>query len=311
MNVHPCARTVPFSRELLVRRHLEQGWSLAESAAAAGVSSRTGFKWLARFRREGVQGFADRSCRPKRSPNATSPEVVERVIELRRLKRTGLRIARELRVAQSTVSRVLRRHRLSRARDLEPRPDVVRYERKRPGELVHIDIKKLNRFDRPGHRVHGDRTTICRGAGWDFVHVCVDDHSRLAYVEVLPNERKESATSFWLRARAWYARHGVTIERAMTDNGSCYRSGLFNKALAASDARHLYTRPYRPQTNGKAERFIQSLLREWAYAATYPSSNDRNAALAEWVRSYNELRPHHGIGAKPPISRITGEQRAD
>ena len=311
MNVHPCARTVPFSRALLVRRHLEHGWSLADAAVAAGVSVRTAYKWLARFRAEGEAGLVDRSCRPSRSPRATSASVADQVGALRRLKRTGLRISRQLSVAQSTVSRLLRKEGVSRARDLEPRPDVVRYERERPGELVHIDIKKLNRFDRPGHRVHGDRRTECRGVGWDFVHVCVDDHSRLAYVEVLPNERKESATSFWVRARAWYAKQGVRIERAMTDNGSCYRSGLFNKALEAGKTRHLYTRPYRPQTNGKAERFIQSLLREWAYAATYTSSDERNAVLPAWVRSYNELRPHHGIGAKPPISRIRGEQRAD
>ncbi len=178
MNVHPCARTVPFSRALLVRRHLEHGWSLADAAVAAGVSARTAYKWLARFRAEGEAGLVDRSCRPSRSPRATSASVADQVVALRRLKWTGLRISRQLSVAQSTVSRLLRKEGVSRARDLEPRPDVVRYERERPGELVHIDIKKLNRFDRPGHRVHGDRRTECRGVGWDFVHVCVDDHSR-------------------------------------------------------------------------------------------------------------------------------------
>jgi len=227
------------------------------------------------------------------------------------LRWTGLRIAQQLGVGQSTVSRRLRKRSLSRARDLEPRPDVVRYERERPGEPVHLDIKKLNRFGRPGHRIHGDRRTTCRGAGWDLIHVCIDDHSRVAYVEVLPDERKESATGFWQRAKACFAERGVRIQRAMTDNGSRYRSRLFNKAVAASEARHLYTKPYRPQTNGKAERFIQSLLREWAYGATYISSEARNAVLPAWVRSYNHQRPHHGIGAKPPISRIGREQRAD
>jgi transposase InsO family protein len=233
-------------------------------------------------------------------------EIAARIEALRRTRRTMLSIAAEVGVSLATVSRLLRVRGLSRLSALEPALPIVRYERARPGELIHIDTKKLGRIVRPSHRVTGDRRDAVDGAGWEFLHLAVDDHSRLAYTEVLDSEGKQAATAFLLRALIWFADQGVSIERVMTDNGSAYRSKLWKRACCALELRHLRTRPYTPKTNGKAERFVQSSLREWAYARSYRNSSERRAELAVWNRHYNLERPHHGIGRKPPISRLAG-----
>jgi len=311
MNSHSLARTSPFSRELLVRRVRGENWTVAAAAEAFGVSRRTAYKWLARFD-EGA--LRDRSSKPKTSPQQTPAALVEWIVRLRRQRWTGAQIAARLKLPRSTVHRILRRAGLSRLKLLEPPQPVIRYERKHPGELVHIDVKKLGRIGRVGHRIHGDRTTRVRGIGWEFVHVAVDDASRLAYVEVLPDEKGPSCTAFLRRALAWYRQLGIRVRRVMTDNGSAYRwpSGLFGRLLSNSRIKHLKTKAYRPQTNGKAERFIQTMLREWAYAVPYSSSRQRHRALSRWLVHYNRERPHGSLGGRPPISRLNrkSEQRA-
>jgi transposase InsO family protein len=305
MNVHKNARLTPRGREVLISR-LKRGEHPQDVGAAMGVSTSTVYKWRRRYRAEGLVGLVDRSSRPNASPNRTPDDVETKVIALRRERRIYHRIAGELGVSRATVGRILTRHGLNRWRDLEPAEPVRRYERDRPGEMIHIDIKKLGRFNRVGHRITGDRTghSNSRGIGWEFVHVCVDDHSRLGFAEVMPDERKQSAVTFLKAAVAWYARLGVTIERVMTDNGSCYRSKAFNKACAALGLRHIFTKPYTPRTNGKAERFIQSSLREWAYARAYANSDQRTGQLQNWMHHYNWHRPHAGIKGKTPISRL-------
>ena len=279
-------------------------------ATALGVSERTVAKWLARYRREGAVGLVDRSSRPRHLPRATPQETVEQVIALRRQRLTGQQIARMLGLSAATVSRVLRRHRLSRLRDLDPPAPVRRYEKAHPGELIHIDIKKLGRFSAVGHRITGDRTKQSNprgrgeGAGWEFVHVCIDDASRIAFSQVLPDEKKESAVAFLQAAVAYYQSLGITVRGVMTDNGSCYKSYAFREACKALQLRHIRTRPYTPQTNGKAERFIQTSLREWAYARAYPTSEHRKAALQPWLHNYNWHRPHGSLQSMPPISRL-------
>jgi len=240
----------------------------------------------------------------------TPPEVVEQIIFLRRQRFCGRQIAKETGVSPATVSRVLRAARLSRARDLDPPAPVVRYERAAPGEMIHIDIKKLGRFEKPGHRVTGDRTgqSNNRGAGWEFVHVCVDDHSRVAFSQIHPDETKESAVPFLKAAVAYYASLGVTVSRVMTDNGSCYKSHAFRDACRDLGLKHIRTKPYTPKTNGKAERFIQTSLREWAYAHTYDSSDHRADQLPAWLHRYNWHRPHGGIRSQTPISRLGLDQ---
>lgn len=304
MNVHKNATLTPAGREVLVRRIEDEGWSGAEVAAALGVSKRTVWKWVVRYRQEGVGGLADRSSRPHRSPTRLSNGTVVRIVVLRRKRRTGRQIAKQLKLAVSTVSLWLRRVGLERLKKLEPSEPVVRYERKRPGELVHLDIKPLGRIDGIGHRIHGNRRRRSRGVGWEYLHVCIDDATRLAYVEVLSDQRAETTCGFLRRAAAWFAKKGVGIERAMTDNGSAYVSKAFAGALARLGARHLRTRPYRPQTNGKAERFIQTALNEWAYARPYRSSYIRTQALRRFQRWYNQQRDHSSIGDQPPLSRL-------
>lgn len=306
MNAIETARCGLRCRALLVHRVLTEGWPVAEAALAAGVAERTAYRWLARFRNEGDAGLRDRSSRPHRSPRQFSQRTERRIIKLRCQRISGLHIARRLKVSRSAVSRVLRRYRLSRARNLEPRPTVRRYERHAPGELLHIDTKKLGRIEGgPGHRIHGDRRRRSRGVGWEYAHVCIDDHSRLAYVEVQPDEKKETVCAFFERARAWFASQGVpVIERIMTDNGGAYRSKRFAALLGAHACRHIFTRPYTPKTNGKAERFIQSLAREWAYAQPFQCSARRADDLPRWLKYYNNTRPHHGIGGNPPVSRL-------
>lgn len=305
MNVHENARLTPRGRDVCVQRVLA-GESVDAVAQAFSVSVRTIRKWMARYRTEGAAGLRDRSSRPHRSPRATSSEIAERIEALRRARRTMLSIAQDVGVSLATVSRLLRLRGLSRLAALEPAMPIVRYERARPGELIHIDTKKLGRIVRPSHRVTGDRRDSVDGAGWEFLHLAVDDHSRLAYTEVLDSEGKQAATAFLMRAMTWFAEQGVSVERVMTDNGSGYRSKLWKRACRALELRHLRTRPYTPKTNGKAERFVQSSLREWAYARRYQHSEERRAELAVWNRHYNLERPHHGIGRKPPISRLAG-----
>lgn len=304
MNIHKNARLTPLSRAELVRRVRHGGQSATTVAAALGVTVKTVNKWVARFEAEGSEGLADRSSRPHRLYRPTPAAIVEQVEALRRQRWTGKQIAAKVGVSPATVSRVLRRLGLNRIAALEPAEPVRRYERQHPGELIHIDIKKLGRFERVGHRISGDRRSNSRGIGWEFVHVCIDDASRLAFSQILPNEKKESAVAFLKAAVAYYASLGVTIARVMTDNGSCYRSKAFRKACSDLGLRHIRTRPYTPKTNGKAERFIQTALREWAYAIAYPSSDRRAQELPVWLHRYNWHRPHGSLKSKPPISRL-------
>jgi len=304
MNVHKNARLTAHSRAELVRRVLEEKQSAGAVAAAFGVDVKTTYKWVARFVTEGPTGLQDRSSRPHKLNRPTPARKVEQIIALRRQRFTGEQIARQVEVSPATVSRVLRAAGLSRLKDLEPAEPVVRYQREHPGELIHIDIKKLGRFGQAGHRVSADRAVRSRRVGWEFVHVCIDDASRVAFSQVLPDERKQSAVAFLKAALAYYASLGVTIARVMTDNGSCYRSKAFRKACAAAGLKHIRTRPYTPKTNGKAERFIQTALREWAYAQAYPTSDRRAAELPIWLHRYNWHRPHGGIKSQTPISRL-------
>ena len=304
MNIHKNAQLTPKGRASLIER-LERGERPADVGCAMGVSVRTVYKWRKRYRECGPTGLQDRPSRPLHSPTQTADTLEAQVVLLRRQRRTYDRIAEQTGLSHSTVGRILVRHGLNRWRNLEPTAPVIRYERDRPGEMVHIDIKKLGKFNRIGHRITGDRhgQSNTRGIGWEFVHVCVDDHSRLAFSQILESERKECAMAFLQAAVAWYKRHGITIERVMTDNGSCYRSKAFNKLCKALGIRHVYTKPYTPKTNGKAERFIQSGLREWAYAAAYDTSEQRKNELPYWLHHYNWHRPHAGIKRNVPISR--------
>jgi|SRR5580765_989229 len=313
MNVHSGARSCRASRVLLVERIVVQGWPAAQAAAAAGLSRRSAFKWLRRYRDHGEAGLSDRSSRPHRMPRATPLAWQQLILELRQTRMTGARIAAQLQRPRSTVALILKRAGLARLRSPQPVEPVRRYERERPGELVHLDVKKLGRIAGViGHRITGDYGRRCRGAGWEYVHVAIDDASRLAYVEVLRDEKGPTSAGFLQRAFAWYLRLGVRVERIMTDNGSAYVSRRFAASCAALKLRHLRTRPYRPCTNGKAERFIQTLLREWAYAMPYRNSSLRIRALRPWLRYYNRERPHGSLGARPPLSRLgtRSEQRA-
>jgi len=304
MNVHKNARLTPSGRALMAQR-IEQGWPAKAAAQAAGVSTVTAHKWRRRHRLGGERRHHDRSSAPRRCPRKTPEPRVAEIERLRRQRMSGPKIALALGMAVSTVGAVLRRLVLDKLAKLDPKPEVIRYERSAPGEMIHLDIKKLGRFDVEGHRITGDRRKgSSRGAGWDFLHVCIDDASRLAYTEILPSERKEDTTAFLERALAWLGRHGVSVERVMTDNGSAYRSGLFRQALQTAGARHVRTRPYTPRTNGKAERFIQTSLREWAYAKPYASSAERTQAIKPWTDSYNLSRPHAGIKGLTPWQRV-------
>jgi transposase InsO family protein len=304
MNIHENARLTPRGRELLVRQ-IVSGQTAEAAARAAGVCPRTARKWVMRFMAEGVDGLQDRSSRPHRLRKPTLAATVEQVEVLRRQRWTGKQIAAELGISPATVSRILKRLGLNRIAALEPAEPVRRYEREKPGELIHIDIKKLGRFERVGHRITGDRQKgVSRGAGWEFVHVCIDDASRLAFSQILPDERKKSAVAFLRAAIAYYASLGVIVARVMTDNGSCYRYKAFRQACRDLGLKHIRTRPYTPKTNGKAERFIQTALREWAYAQAYPNSDRRAEELPVWLHRYNWHRPHGGIKSQTPISRL-------
>lgn len=303
MQIHPNAKTTPRSRLEIVRR-AQAGERPDAVAEAFGVSLRTVYKWQRRFREEGPRGLQDRRSAPLRLRHRTSAARERRVVALRQRRRTGWQIARRLGMPPSTVHAVLRRHGLARLRDLEPKPRPCRYTRERAGELVHLDVKPLVRIGRVGHRIHGDRTTRVRGIGWEYVHVAIDDASRLAYAEVLPDQRGLTTVGFFERARRFYARHRIDIERVMTDNGSCYVSRRFRQALKRHSIRHLRTKPYRPETNGKAERFIQTLLRSWAYARSYRTSNQRTRALPKWLAHYNDERPHRSLGMISPRQHL-------
>jgi transposase InsO family protein len=305
VKLHPNAKTTPYTRALIVERVERLGWAVSDAAQSAAVSERTVYRWMARYRSEGPAGLNDRPCCAKRIAHRTPEGRGVRIEKLRRRHRmTAAQIALRLRMPRSTVAAVLKRRGLERLSQLEPKPPVVRYERDRPGELLHLDTKKLGRFRRVGHRITGDRQRRHRRGGWEFVHVCIDDHSRLAYVEVLADETAETAAAFLRRAHRWYRRRGIQTERVLTDNGGCYVSHAFAAACAELRVKHRRTQPYRPQTNGKAERFIQTLLREWAYNRPYRTSNQRKRQLDPWLRYYNQRRPHSALGAKPPISRI-------
>jgi transposase InsO family protein len=304
MNIHKNARLTPSGRERIVRQ-VASGQTPEAVAEAVGVCPRTVRKWVERYQREGLLGLHDRSSRPHRLYRPTPAVVVEQVEALRRQRWTGKQIAAELGISPATVSRILQRLGLNRISALEPAPPVRRYEREKPGELIHIDIKKLGRFARAGHRATGQRQG-CRneGAGWEFVHVAIDDHSRLAFARIMASEKKRSATAFLKAALAYYESLGLKVERVMTDNGSCYKSFAFRRACKRLGLRHIRTRPYTPKTNGKAERFIQTSLREWAYARAYRHSQERRAQLPHWLHRYNWHRPHAGIDDKTPISRL-------
>jgi transposase InsO family protein len=314
MKLHANARLSVKGRELLVDRMLTQGWSLAQAAEAAGVSDRTACKWVARFRLEGEQGLLDRSSAPKRSPARTPEERIQVIAALRRLRMTGAEIAECLGMPLSTVSGILTRIEMGKLGRLGLEP-AVRYERSRPGELLHIDVKKLGRIvGGAGHRFAArehhtprftDRAGRRRGtAGWEFVHVCVDDATRLAYVEVLGDEKATTAVGFLRRAVAFYASHGIKVQQLLTDNGGAYISVVHALACRALAIKHLRTRPRRPQTNGKAERFIRTMLGGWAYGAIYRDSSERTAALSGWLELYNWRRPHGAINHKPPGTRL-------
>jgi transposase InsO family protein len=304
MKLHGNARTCPHSRRVMVERVVEQGWTLTAAAEAGGVSVRTVSKWLARYRAEGAGGLLDGSSAPRSIPHRTSEERVGAIASLRRLWMTAAEIAECLKMPVSTVSAVLARIGLGKRSRLEPPEPVNRYERKRPGELLHIDVKKLGKIGHAGHRVTGNRRGQARGIGWEFVHVCVDDATRLAYVEVLSDEKATTAAGFLRRAVAYYRGHGIQVERVMTDNGGCYRSTIHALACKALRIRHLRTKPYRPRTNGKAERFIRTMLGGWAYGAIYGDSNERRHALPGWLDFYNHQRPHGSLGHQPPLQRL-------
>jgi transposase InsO family protein len=305
VDIHQNARLTFHSRAELVRRVLEERQIPKSVATDFGICPKTVSKWVKRYQAEGLDGLHDRSSRPHTLRKPTADAVCERVVALRRQRWTGAQIAAETGISPATVSRILRRRGLNRLKDLEPAEPVRRYERKSPGELLHIDIKKLGRFERVGHRITGDRQLgESRGAGWEFVHVGIDDNSRVAFTQIHPDEKKESAVAFLKAAVAYYQSLGVKIQRVMTDNGSCYRSGDFRKTCKDLGIKHIFTKPYTPKTNGKAERFIQTALREWAYARAYQTSDQRADHLPEWMHRYNWHRPHGSLKAKPPISRL-------
>jgi transposase InsO family protein len=303
MDIHHNARTTPHSRAGLVRR--VNGGELPKMVAAGlGVCDKTVRKWVRRFAREGPAGLFDRSSRPHQLRRPTAPNVVEQVIALRRQRLLMKHIAAQLELSLATVSRLLKRAGLSRLSALDPPPPVRRYEYAAPGDLLHLDTKKLGRFHRVGSRITGNHHKRSLGAGFEVAHVCIDDHSRLAYAEVLPNERKETTGAFLARALDHFQALGVSVTRIMTDNGSAYRSSLIADLCRSRRMRHIFTRPYTPRTNGKAERFIQTAMREWAYARSYDHSQQRADALPAWLHAYNHHRPHTGIAGRTPISRL-------
>lgn len=305
MNVHKNARLTPKGREAMVRAVVDERETITSVAERFQTTRETVRKWVQRFRELGVKGLHDRSSRPHSSPSQTAPATRDEVERLRRDRYTQDQIAAETGLSRATVSRILKRCGLSLLACLEPREARPRYERETPGEIIHIDIKKLGRFSQPGHRVTGDRQAgQSRGIGWEYVHIAIDDHSRVAFSDIFPNQKKESAIAHLKAAVAYYKKLGVKVDRIMTDNGSCYCSRAFAKACRKLGIKHIRTKPYTPQTNGKAERFVQTTIREWAYATEYQTSEERKADLPIWLHRYNWHRPHASLGKKPPISRL-------
>lgn len=310
MDVHQNARLTPRGREDMVRAVVDDGLTQAQAAWRFNASPGTVAKWVRRFRAEGVAGLHDRSSRPLSSPSQTPLAICDAVEALRRQRRTQAAIAAETGLSPATVSRILRRRGLNRLAAIEPAEPRPRYERATPGEIIHIDIKKLGRFNAVGHRITGNRTgqsnqrSAGAGPGWEFVHIAIDDHSRLAFSQVMPDEKKASAVAFLEAAVRHYRHLGIDVVRVMTDNGSCYKSRAFAQACRLLGIKHIRTKPYTPQTNGKAERFIQTALREWAYATAFDTSQQRRAELPRWLHRYNWHRPHASLGGKPPISRL-------
>jgi transposase InsO family protein len=310
MDVHDNARLTPRGREAMVRSVVDGGLTQAQAARRFHTSAKTVGKWVGRFRAEGARGLRDRSSRPLSSPSQTALATCDTVEAMRRQRRTQAAIAVETGLSPATVSRILRRRGLSRLSAIEPAEPRPRYERATPGEIIHLDIKKLGRFNAVGHRITGDRTgqsnqrSAGAGPGWEFVHIAIDDHSRFAFSQVMPDEKQASAVAFLQAAVNHYRRLGVDVVRIMTDNGSCYKSRMFAKACRRLGVKHIRTKPYTPQTNGKAERFIQTALREWAYATAFDTSEQRRAELPRWLHRYNWHRPHASLGGEPPISRL-------
>ena len=304
MNTHKNARLTFIRRQEMIGDILEREMTPVMAAAVHGVSAPTARKWLGRYLAQGPAGLRDASSRPRLSPRAISPERALAVVELRRRRLTQARIARSLGISESTVSRVLTRAGLSRWRDLEPSAPALRYEHEHPGDMVHLDTKKLGRIVRPGHRITGNPRDSVAGAGWEFLFVAVDDHARIAFTQMKPDDCQPSAIAFLHATVAYFAGLGVGVRRILTDNGSAFRSQRFKRACESLGLKHSFTRPYRPQTNGKAERFIQSALREWAYGISYGRSSERTAMLKRWNHHYNWHRPHQGIGGAAPISRL-------
>jgi transposase InsO family protein len=306
MDVHKNASLTPRGREEMVRAVVEGGLSKAAAARRYNTTVKTVSKWVERFRREGVEGLRDRSSRPHSLPSQTPPATRAAVEVLRRQRYTGQQIAVELGISPATVSRILRSLGLNSLKALEPAEPVRRYERECPGELIHIDIKKLGKFNRIGHRITGDRRgqRSSRGVGWEYLHLAIDDHSRVAYSEILPDEKRRSCLRFLCNALRFFSAHGIKVQRVMTDNGVSFRSRRYAKALRMLTIKHLRTKPYTPKTNGKVERLVQTALREWAYARAYDTSDQRAAELPNWLHRYNWHRPHGSLNAKTPISRL-------
>jgi len=304
MNTHKNARLTFQGRALLIRRIHDYGQRPVEAAQSMGISTRTAYKWLDRYRAEGEAGLFDRSCRPHRCPHQLASAKQREIVALRRQRLIYRQIKASTGVPVSTISRVLRTAGLNRLSALEPTPPAHRYEHDAPGDMLHLDIKKLNRFARPGHRVTGDRRGKSRGAGWDYIHVAIDDHSRVAHATIWPDETGMSAVRALLATLRYYLRLGIRFTAVLTDNGACYRSRRFATACRRLGLKRRRTRPYRPRTNGKAERLIQTALHEWAYAHTYRNADERAAYLPNWLHDYNWHRPHSSLNHQPPISRL-------
>jgi transposase InsO family protein len=305
MNIHKNARLTFIRRVEMVEDVLKSRLPANQVAQLYGVSAATVRKWVARFLAQGKDGLSDRSSRPDCSPRAIDDAKALTIVELRKKRMTQARIAEYLSLSKATVSRVLSRAGLARLSDLDPVEPVQRYEFEQPGDMIHIDTKKLGRIEKTGHRATGDRRDRSRGAGWEVLFVAVDDHARIAYTELYPDETQENACRFLANAHAYYSSLGARPKRLLTDNGSAFRSNTFGVACTALDLKHRFTKPYRPQTNGKAERFIQSALREWAYGFVYKNSDERAGMLREWNHHYNWHRPHQGIGGKAPMTRLS------
>jgi transposase InsO family protein len=303
-NHHQNARTTFYSRVLMVQRVQTLGMSVSVVAQQLGVSRTTVYKWLNRYRRHGPAALHNRGSRPKTCPRRLPVERVATIAALRRRRKSSIEIAAAMALPVSTVSHEIRRLNLQRLSRLETRPPVIRYEYGRPGGMIHLDVKKLGRIEGVGHRITKDLSKRYRGAGWEFLHVCVDDHSRLAYGELLPDQRAESCAAFLTRSVHWLGRQGIRVERVMTDNAGAYTSRHFQKTVKQLDVRHVRIRPYTPQTNGKAERFIRTSLKEWAYGQAYESSDERQEHLDPWLTYYNHQRPHTSLNKKPPVSRL-------